>query len=189
MNHPQASNHTGVGVGSDLRFSVCDISSDYVQVVDGRFERLFCVMARNKSGVIIKGRIALPAETVKDDQQTSMFLIDARSHKIDDRDVVARLASRTESMAEHEPEGSLEHCFVGLLKASLLVKKREFGGPKQASYPRSRGSDRFAPSQPRVALPSSLGPMSKTRLLCQTFSKKASFRARREPSSFGVRTV
>jgi hypothetical protein len=64
---------------------------------------------------------ALPAETIKDDQRASMFLVDARPHKIDDGDVVPRLTSRTESMAEHEPEGGLEHCFVGLLKASLLV--------------------------------------------------------------------
>ncbi len=51
----------------------------------------------------------------EDDQQTSMFLVDARPHEIDDGDVVPRLTSRTESMAEHEPEGSLEHCLVGLL--------------------------------------------------------------------------
>ena len=80
------------------------------------------IMARNKSGVIIKGCIAFPAETIKDDQQPSMFLVDARSHKIDDGDVVARLTSRTESMAEHEPQRSFEHRFVGLLKAGFLVK-------------------------------------------------------------------
>jgi len=83
-------------------------------------------MVRNKSGVIIKGCIALPAETIKDDQQPSMFLVDARPHEIDDRDVVARLTSRTVSMAEHEPEGRFEHCFVGLLEARLLVKSQNF---------------------------------------------------------------
>ena len=51
------------------------------------------IMVRNKSGVIIKGCAALAAETVKADQQTSMFLVDARSHEIDDGDVVARLTS------------------------------------------------------------------------------------------------
>ena len=81
-----------------------------------------------KSGVVIKGCIALPSETIKDHQQTSMFLVDARPHEIDDGDVVARLTSRTEPMAEHEPEGSPEHCFVGLLKASLLVKSENFVG-------------------------------------------------------------
>ena len=50
-------------------------------------------MVRNKSGVIIKGCIALPAETIKDDQQPSMFLVDTRPHEIDDGDVVARLIS------------------------------------------------------------------------------------------------
>ena len=117
---------------SDSRLSGCDISSDHIQVVAGGFERLFGVMVRNKSGVIIKGYIALPAETIKDDQQTGMFLVDARPHKIDDGDVVPRLTSRTESMAEHKPQGSFEHCFVGLLKASFLVKGENFGA--EASF-------------------------------------------------------
>ncbi|MGO9084513.1 MAG: hypothetical protein ACLQBK_04740, partial [Candidatus Sulfotelmatobacter sp.] len=50
---------------------------------------------------------------------------------IDDGDVVPRLTSRTESMAEHEPQRSLEHCFVGLLKASLLVKGENFASRDQ----------------------------------------------------------
>jgi len=65
-------------------------------------------------------------ETIKDDQQPSMFLVDARPHEIDDGDVVARLTSRTESMAEHEPQGSFEHCFVGLLKTSFFIKSENF---------------------------------------------------------------
>ena len=44
-------------------------------------------MMRNKSGVVIKGHIALPSETVKDNQETRMFLVDTRLHKIDDGDV------------------------------------------------------------------------------------------------------
>jgi hypothetical protein len=83
-------------------------------------------MARNKSGVIIKGCIALPAETIKDDQEPSMFLVDARPHKIDDVDVVPRLTSRTKSMTEHESKERFEHCFVGLLEASLLIKSQNF---------------------------------------------------------------
>jgi len=106
--------------------SVCDINSDHVQVVVGGFESLLGIMVRNKSGVIIKCCIALPAETIKDDQQPSMFLVDARPHEIDDGDVVARLTSRTESMAEHEPQGSFEHCFVGLLKTSFFIKSENF---------------------------------------------------------------
>ena len=106
----------------DSRLSGDDISSDHIQVVAGAFESLLGIMVRNKSGVIIKGCIALPAETIKDDQQTSMFLVDARPHEIDDGDVVPRLTSRTESMAEHEPEGSFQHCFVSLLETSFFVK-------------------------------------------------------------------
>jgi hypothetical protein len=64
------------------RLSGSDINSDHIQVVAGRFESLHGIMVRNKSGVIIKGCIALPAETIKDDQQPSMFLVDARSHEI-----------------------------------------------------------------------------------------------------------
>jgi len=89
-------------------------------------------MMRNKSGVFIKGHIALPAETIKDSQQTGMFLVDTRPHKIDDGNVMTRLASRTESMAKHEREGSFQHCFVGLLKASFLVKGEN--SARQASF-------------------------------------------------------
>ena len=49
-------------------------------------------------------------------------------HEADDGDVVARLTSRTESMAEHEPQRSFEHCFVGLLKASFFVKGENLAG-------------------------------------------------------------
>lgn len=94
---------------SDSRFSGDDISSDHIQVVAGGFERLLGIMVRHKSGVIIKSCIALPAETIKDDQQPSMFLVDARTHEVDNSDVVPRLTSRTESMAEHESQGSFEH--------------------------------------------------------------------------------
>jgi hypothetical protein len=58
------------GRGSDLRLSGCNINSDHVQVVAGGFERLLGIMVRNKSYVIIKGCIALSAETIKDDVAT-----------------------------------------------------------------------------------------------------------------------
>jgi hypothetical protein len=61
---------------SDLRLSICDISSDHLQIVAGGFERLFGIMVRNKPGVIVKSHIVLPPETIKDDQQTGMFLVD-----------------------------------------------------------------------------------------------------------------
>jgi len=57
-----------------------------------------------------------------------MFLVDTRTHKIDDGDVVSRLTSRTESMTEHESEGRFEHCFVRLLKTSFFVKSENFAG-------------------------------------------------------------
>src|SRR5271157_84919 len=116
---------------SDSRLSGRDIGSDHVQVVAGGFESLLGIMVRNKSGVIIEGHIALPAETIKDSQQTSMFLVDARPHEIDDGDVVPRLASCTKSVAEHEPQRSFEHCFVGLLNTSFFVKSENFAGRGQ----------------------------------------------------------
>jgi len=51
-----------------------------------------------------------------------VFFVDARPHKIDDRDVVPRLASGTKSMAEHKAKGSFQHRLVRLLKASLFIK-------------------------------------------------------------------
>jgi predicted transposase YbfD/YdcC len=51
---------------SDSRLSGRDIGSDHVQVLPRGFERLLGIMVRNKPGVIIKGHIALPAETIKD---------------------------------------------------------------------------------------------------------------------------
>ena len=88
-------------------------------------------MARDKSGVIIKGRVALPAEAIKDDQQARMFLVDARPYEIDDGDVVARLTSRTESVAKHEPEGSFQHCLVSLLKTSFFIESENLAGRGQ----------------------------------------------------------
>lgn len=46
-------------------------------------------MTRNKSGVVTKGHIAFPAQAVEDDQQTGMLLVHARTHEVDDGDVVA----------------------------------------------------------------------------------------------------
>jgi hypothetical protein len=71
------------GKGSGLRLSVCDIDSDHIQVVAGGFESLLGIMVRNKSGVIIEGCVALPAETIKDDQQTNVFFVDARPDEIE----------------------------------------------------------------------------------------------------------
>lgn len=99
-----------------------DIGSNHIQVVRCRFQRLLGIMVRNKSGVIVQCQIALAAKAIKDSQQTGMFLVDVRPHKLDDSDVVPRLASGAESMAEHEREGCFEHCFIRQLKASLFIK-------------------------------------------------------------------
>ncbi len=88
-------------------------------------------MARNKSAVIIKGHIALPAQTIKDNQQAGIFLVDVRAHEIDDGDVVPRLTPRTKSLAKHEPERSFQHCLVSLLKTSFFVKGENFAGRGQ----------------------------------------------------------
>src|SRR5712692_7316593 len=103
--------------------------------------------------------------------------------------MVARLTSHTESVAEHEPQRSFEHCFVGLLKTSFLVKGENFAGRGQLLIRTREEAIDLGPSQPRAALVSSFRSMSETRLLCQTFSRNASFRARRDSNSFGARTV
>jgi hypothetical protein len=59
---------------SGLTLSICDISSDHVQVVAGGFERLLGIMVRNKPGVIIKGHIALPARRSKTPSSPACFL-------------------------------------------------------------------------------------------------------------------
>ena len=63
---------------SDSRFSGSYIDSYHIQVLAGGFERLFGIMVRNKSGVVIKGHDALPAQPIKDDQRRSIFLVDTR---------------------------------------------------------------------------------------------------------------
>lgn len=64
-------------------------------------------MIRNEPSVVIKGHIPLPPESVEYDQQASMFLVDMRPDEFNDRDVVSRLASGAEAVAEHESEGNL----------------------------------------------------------------------------------
>jgi hypothetical protein len=118
-------------ISADSRFSGDDISPDHIQVIASGFECLFRVMARNKSGVIIKGHIALPAQTIKNNQETGIFLVDVRTHEIDDGDVVPRLTPRTKSVAKHEPEGSFQHCLVSLLKTSFFIESENLAGRGQ----------------------------------------------------------
>ncbi len=57
-----------------------------------------------------------------------MFSVNARPDEFDDRDVMPRLAPGAEAVAEHKPQGSLEHRFVGLLERSLLIKSENLMG-------------------------------------------------------------
>src|SRR3989442_9486 len=111
-----------------LRFPACNVSGNPIQVLAGGFEGLLGIVVRNKSGIVIEGQISLPPKTIKDGQQTAMFLVNASPNEFDDCDMVSWLASGTKPVAEHEPEGSLEHCFVGLLKTGFLIKGENFVG-------------------------------------------------------------
>lgn len=57
-----------------------------------------------------------------------MLLVNASSDEIDYGDVVPWLASGPETIAEHEAQGSLKHCFIGLLKTGFLIKGQNFVG-------------------------------------------------------------
>jgi hypothetical protein len=70
------------------RLPSSDVGADNVQAILGRFERLFSVVMGYEAGVVIKRYISFPSETIEDGQQTSMFLIDARPNKFDNRGVV-----------------------------------------------------------------------------------------------------
>ena len=89
---------------------------------------------RNKSGVVIKGHIPFPPKPVENGQQTKMSFVDASSDKLDNRDVMPRLAPSAEPVAEHEAQRYLQHRFVGLLKASFLVKSENLMGGGQRLF-------------------------------------------------------
>jgi hypothetical protein len=118
-----------------------------------------------------------------------MLLVDASSDKFDNRDVMPRLAPGAEPVAEHEAQRCLQHRFVGLLKASFLVKSENLMGGGQLLF----GALQKAFNLRRFnllwfeLLHAAL--TSETRLLCQTFSRKASFRFRRDSNSFRLKTV
>jgi hypothetical protein len=60
-------------------------------------------------------------------------------------------------------------CFVCPLAENVRAENVRAEKVRPASYPLSRGSGRFTPRQSRAVLASSFGPMSETRLSCQTF--------------------
>ncbi|MGA8432151.1 MAG: hypothetical protein WB729_20160 [Candidatus Sulfotelmatobacter sp.] len=45
-------------------------------------------MLRHKSGVLIKSHIAFTGQTIKDNQQRDVFLVDTRPHELYDGDVM-----------------------------------------------------------------------------------------------------
>ena len=55
-----------------------------------------------------------------------MLLVNVSSDEVDYGDVVPRLASGTETIAEHETQGSFERRFIGLLKIGFLIKGQNF---------------------------------------------------------------
>jgi len=86
-------------------------------------------------------------------------------------------------------EAFFEHRFVRLLKASLFVKGEDLMGRSELLLGACNEALYLRPVD-RVLLEFlHAAPTSKTRLLCQTFSRKASLRPRRDSSSFLVRTV
>ncbi len=59
---------------SDSRLSGSYINSDHIQVLAGGFERLFCVMIRNKSGVVVKGQLRFRRSRSKTTSRPACFL-------------------------------------------------------------------------------------------------------------------
>src|ERR1700745_2945142 len=103
--------------------------------------------------------------------------------------MMAGLTASTKAVAEHESKRSFEHCFISMLKAGFLVESENFPGRREFLVGTREEAINLAPSQSCAFLVFSCCPTSRTRLLRQTFSRNASFRARREFNSFRVRTV
>lgn len=62
-----------------------NVSVDHAYEVATGFERLFGVVARDETGVIIEGHVSLSPETVEDSQQSSVFLVNAGPDELDTR--------------------------------------------------------------------------------------------------------
>ena len=103
-----------------------DVGADDLYEPAGGFEGFLCFVVRYEARVVIKGQVPLSPETVEDCEQASVPGVDPRANEIDDRDVMAQLTPCPEAMAEHKPQRSPEHRFVGLLKARLLIKRQDF---------------------------------------------------------------
>jgi len=87
-----------------LWFSRYDVIPHYVYIERRGFHRLLSLLMGNESCIVIQRQIPLASEAVEHRQQGRVFFVDPRSHKLDDDDMVPGLASRAESVAEHESE-------------------------------------------------------------------------------------
>ena len=85
-------------------------------------------MVRNKSSVVIEGKISLSPKTIENGQQTRMFPVNAQPDKFDDGDVMAGLTASTEAVTKHKAERSLQHRFIGLLESGLFVEGENLAG-------------------------------------------------------------
>jgi hypothetical protein len=100
-----------------------------------------------------------------------------------------RLTSSAEAVAEHEAQRGFKHRFVRLLKAGFFVAGEDFMGRSELLLGACNEALYLRPVN-RVWLEFFQAvPTSGTRFVCQTFSRKASLRPRRDSSSFLVRTV
>src|SRR6266513_6121268 len=113
---------------SNSRLPTVNVLADDPEIVAGGFEGMLGVAVRDESRVVVEGDIPLPPETVEHGEQASMFPVNARPHEFDDCDVMPRLASGPEPVAEHEPQGRLEHRFVGWLETGFLIERKDLLG-------------------------------------------------------------
>jgi hypothetical protein len=86
------------------------------------WEGFLGIVPGNESGVIVEGQITFPSQTVKHGEQAGVLFVNPGANEFDDRDVMIRQASSAEAVAEHKSQGSLQHGFVRLLKASFLIE-------------------------------------------------------------------
>lgn len=174
---------------SPSRFSRCYVSPDHVKKLASCFEGLLGILMRHEARIVVEGQISFTTKTIKHRNETRVFLVCAPAYEFYDSDVMSRLASGAESVAEHKSQRSFEHCFIGLLQSSLVIKCENFPGRSEFCLCTLQEAVNLSPVYFLWLEFLHAVPTSKTGLLCQTFSRKASFRERRDLNSFGERTT
>ena len=169
--------------------SCFDIGADHLYQIASGFKGLFSVVTRNKSSVVIERHISFPAKPVEHGQKAKMLFVDPCPDEFDNRDVMPWLTPGAETVAEHEPQGSLQHCFVGLLEAGLFVESENLLCGRKFLFGALQEALNLRPVYLLRLKLLHAALRSETRLLCQTFSRKASFRFRRDSNSFLLKTV